>query len=173
MKKLLFTLLFVALPLMASAWSERPQEAPVAVTVGSMAPDFTLENVQGEKVSLSQLRGKVVIVNFWATWCPPCRSEMPSMEVLQRTFKDDGLVLLAINIEKEGRPVVEKFLKESPYSFQILLDDNASVQNRYNVFQFPESFIVDRNGIVVKKVIGAVPWMSGNIYNLLHFMLKG
>ncbi|MCF6178500.1 MAG: TlpA family protein disulfide reductase [Geopsychrobacter sp.] len=172
MKKLLL-LLFLCFPLPALAGSDRPQVTPQLVTAGRMAPDFTLENMQGENVTLSQFRGKVVIVNFWATWCPPCRREMPSMEVLHQTFKDDDLVLLAINVENGGRGVVSGFLKESPYSFPILLDSQAEVQKLYGVFQFPESFIVDRNGLVVKKVIGAVPWMGGDIYNLLHFMLKG
>jgi len=173
MKKILFLLLLVSLPVFSFASSERPQAAPRAVSVGSLAPDFTLENMQGKKVSLSQYRGKVVIVNFWATWCPPCRREMPSMEVLYQTFKDEGLVLLAINVEKEGRRAVAKFLQESPYTFPILIDDQSEAQKLYNVFQYPESFIVDPNGVVVKKVIGAVPWMGGDIYNLLHFMLKG
>lgn len=172
MKKLLL-LLLVLLPALACAGSERPKDTPRSLTIGSIAPDFSLENMQGERVSLSQLRGKVVIVNFWATWCPPCRSEMPSMEVLHQTFKDDGLVLLAINVEQGGRQAVAKFLQESPYSFPILLDEQREVQNLYGVFQFPESFIIDRNGVVVKKVIGAVHWMGGDLYNLLHFMLKG
>jgi peroxiredoxin len=173
MKKLLFLLLFVSLPLPAFAGGERPQESPQVVRVGSIAPDFTLENMQGEKVSLAQLRGKVVIVNFWATWCPPCRAEMPSMEVLHQTFKDDDFVMLAINVEKNGRETVTGFLRESPYSFPILLDDRSKAQNLYGVFQYPVSFIVDRSGMVVKKVTGAVHWMSGDVYNLLHFMLKG
>ncbi len=177
MKKLLFLpmflMLFVCLPALGFAGSDRPQEQPRVVAAGSIAPDFTLENMQGEKVSLSQFRGKVVIVNFWATWCPPCRNEMPSMEVLHQTFKDDDLVLLAINVEKNGHQVVADFLQESPLSFPILLDDQNQVQNLYGVFQYPESFIVDRDGVVLKKVIGAVHWMGGDIYNLLHFMLKG
>ena len=173
MKKHLFLLLFVFLPFITFAGSERPQSSPQAVEVGSIAPDFTLENMQGEKVSLEQFRGKVVILNFWATWCPPCRNEMPSMEVLHQTFKDDDLVLLAINVEKEGRKQVARFLQESPYSFPILLDDENQVLMRYRVFQYPESFIVDRSGVVVKKVIGAVHWMGGDLYNLLHFMVKG
>lgn len=175
MKKFLVIplLLFFGLPVLAFASSERPAISPQVVRAGSPAPDFTLENMQGETVNLSQLRGKVVIVNFWATWCPPCRQEMPSMEVLHQTFKDDDLVLLAVNVEKSGRKAVAKFLQDSPYSFPILLDDKQQVQNLYSVFQYPASFIVDRNGIIVKKVIGAVHWMGGDIYNLLHFMLKG
>jgi peroxiredoxin len=173
MKKLLLLLLLLCLPPEASAWSERPKDVPLAVSAGASAPDFSLETMSGEKISLAQLRGKVVIVNFWATWCPPCRSEMPSMELLHQTFKDEGLVLLAINVEKEGPSLVADFLTENPYSFPVLLDEQATVQNLYGVFQFPESFIVDRNGKVVKKVIGAVHWMSGDLYNLLHFMLKG
>ncbi len=173
MKSLLLLLLLVNLPTLTFAGAERPQDAPRVVAVGSVAPDFTLENMQGEKVNLSQYRGKVVIVNFWATWCPPCRTEMPSMEVLHETFKDDGLVLLAINVEQSGAKVVSEFLKESPYSFPILLDEQNQTQNSYTVFQYPSSFIVDREGIVVKKLVGAVHWMGGDIYNLLHFMLKG
>lgn len=173
MKKLVFLclLLFVAAPTLAGA--ESFQQKSKIVVAGDPAPDFTLENMQGEKVSLAQMRGKIVIVNFWASWCPPCRREMPSMEILHKTFKDDGLVLLAVNVEKEGRKSIAKFLQSSPYSFPILIDDEATAQNLYGVFQFPESFIIDRNGVVVKKVIGAVNWMGGDLYNLLRFMLKG
>ena len=173
MRIFLLTLLIVCLPLSALAWSGNSQGGRVGAIAGLAAPDFTLENLQGEKVRLSDLRGKVVIVNFWATWCPPCRLEMPSMEALYQTFKEDDLVLLAVNVEQDGRESVDRFLQENPYSFPILFDEDAQVQNAYGVFQFPESFIIDRNGIVVKKVIGAIHWMGGDIYNLLHFMLKG
>jgi peroxiredoxin len=150
-----------------------PFSALAGAAVGSAAPDFSLQDMQGRQVRLSDLRGKVVIVNFWATWCPPCRAEMPSMETLYQTFKNDDLVLLALNVEEDGRELIEKFLQESPYSFPILLDSETEVQQRYGVFQFPESFIIDRNGVVVKKVIGAVHWMDGDLYRLLHFMVKG
>lgn len=173
MKKLFLFCCLALFALNAHAGSERPQQPPRVLSAGSIAPDFTLENMRGEQVSLSQLRGKVVIVNFWATWCPPCKAEMPSMEALHQTFKDDDLVLLAINVEKEGRKAVARFLQESPYSFPILLDTDSSVQNLYGVFQYPESFIIDRNGVIVKKVIGAVHWMGGDLYNLLHFMVRG
>lgn len=173
MIKLLLILLLSGSAMTAFAGSEPPPQAPRIVAVGSVAPDFTLENTKGEKIRLSGLRGKVVIVNFWATWCPPCRQEMPSMETVYQTFAEDDLVLLAINVEKEGRTVVADFLKETPYSFPILYDENSRIQDLYGVYQLPESFILDRNGVVVKKIIGAVHWMGGDLYNLLHFMTKG
>ncbi|MCF6267770.1 MAG: TlpA family protein disulfide reductase [Desulfuromusa sp.] len=141
--------------------------------VGNVAPDFTLTNMQGEKVSLSQLRGKVVILNFWATWCPPCREEMPSMEQLYRDFKEKGLILLAINVEENGEQAVTKFLQRTPYSFPILLDKDGIAQNAYGVFRFPESFIIDRNGVVVEKIIGGRDWFSGQTFKLIDFLVNG
>lgn len=150
-----------------------PFSASAAVTVGAAAPDFSLQDMQGRQVQLSDLRGKVVIVNFWATWCPPCRAEMPSMDTLYQTFKDDGLVLLAINVEEGSRELVQNFLQKSAYTFPILLDAETEVQQRYGVYQLPQSFIIDPKGLVVKKIIGAVDWTKGDLYSLLHFMVKG
>lgn len=138
-----------------------------------VAPDFTLMNMQGEPVSLSQYRGKVVILNLWATWCPPCREEMPSMEGLYRKYKDQGLVILAVSADENGKKAVSQFLQRTPYSFPILLDSDSVVQNAYGVFRFPESFIIDRNGIVVKKIIGGHNWMSGSTFELINFLLNG
>jgi len=128
------------------------------VAVDQSAPDFTLSDLNGRSYTLSQLRGKVVIVNFWATWCPPCRKEMPSMEQLHRELSGEGLVLLAINIEKDGRRTVAQFLSSNPHSFPILLDEQEVVQKRYGVYQFPESFIIRKDGIIDDKVIGAIDW---------------
>ena len=151
------------------------QEQPVAKggLVGQTAPDFTLTDMQGQKVTLSQFRGKVVVLNFWATWCPPCREEMPSMERLYRNLESQGLVLLAVNIEKNGKTAVSKFLQKTPYTFPILLDDESVVQNTYGVFRFPESFIIDRNGVVIDKVIGGRNWLSGPIFKVINFLLNG
>ncbi|MCD6186731.1 MAG: TlpA family protein disulfide reductase [Desulfuromusa sp.] len=138
-----------------------------------LAADFTLTNMQGEQISLSQYRGKVVILNFWATWCPPCREEMPSMERLYRNHKDQGLVMLAINVDENGKKAVSQFLRRTPYSFQILLDSDNVAQNAYGVFRFPESFIIDRNGMMVKKIIGGRDWLSGSTFELIKFLLNG
>ena len=138
-----------------------------------LAADFTLTNMQGEQVSLSQYRGKVVILNFWATWCPPCREEMPSMERLYQKYKDQGLVILAVSADENGKKAVSQFLQKTPYSFPILLDSDNIAQNAYGVFRFPESFIIDRNGMVVKKIIGGRDWLSGSTYELINFLMNG
>ncbi len=151
-------------------------EAPIPIggLVGSPAPDFTLTDMAGNPVSLSQFKGKVVILNFWATWCPPCRDEMPSMEKLYNEYGDKGLVMLAINVEEKGRKTVAKFLKKTPYSFPILLDDKKSVSTKlYEVFRYPESFIIDRNGVVVEKIIGGIHWTSGSAFERVKFLLGG
>lgn len=173
-KGMLLLLLFASLAL--AGCSEQQDEQPRAtsgVGKGQQAPDFTLSDMQGKKVSLADFRGKVVLINFWASWCPPCRKEMPSMERLYRQYQQQGLVILAVNVEKNGAQAVQRFLQQTPYSFPILLDTDAEVQNRYKVFRFPESFIIDRNGKVVEKVIGAIDWTSGSTFELIKFLLDG
>ena len=141
--------------------------------VGNPAPDFTLTDMHGQEVALSQFRGKVVILNFWATWCPPCREEMPSMERLYRDYESKGLVMLAVNVEENGKKMVGQFLQKTPYSFPILLDSDSIAQNAYGVFRFPESFIIDRNGVVVEKIIGGRDWLSGPTFKVISFLLNG
>lgn len=169
---ILFSCAVVLLGLSGCSESETELQ-PVAATPvqGQSAPDFTLTDMQGAKVSLSGLRGKVVILNFWATWCPPCREEMPSMEKLHQQFNDQGLVILAVNVEKDAA-ALKNFLQQNGYSFPVLQDKKSEVQNLYKVFRFPESFIIDRNGQVVQKVIGAIDWTSGPVIKLIKFMLE-
>jgi len=129
------------------------------VRVGTVAPDFSLPTYDGGTVTLSQLRGKVVMINFWATWCPPCRTEKPTMETLYQKFRERGdFELLAVNVEEDARQALASYLARTPYSFPIPLDSQGQVQKLYQVFRFPESFIIDRNGIVVDHVIGARDW---------------
>ena len=137
------------------------------------APDFTLEDMQGKKVSLSDFRGKIVVMNFWATWCPPCIEEMPSMEKLHQRFKGEDFVLLAINAEENGRAAVEKFLKKKSFTFPILLDEDAVVQQLFNIYRLPETLIINRNGEIVTKVLGGRDWMDSEILRVLDFMVKG
>lgn len=144
-----------------------------AIQANKKAPDFTLEDMQGNKVSLSDFKGKVVVVNFWATWCPPCIEEMPSMEKLHQKFKGDDFVLLAVNAEENSRPLVERFLKKNPYTFPVLLDQDAKVQQMYGVYRFPETIIINRQGEIVTKVLGGRDWMDEEIVSVLSFMVNG
>lgn len=159
--------------LVASSGSRSPGEWVKSVVVGDLAPDFELEDTKGNKVSLSDLRGKIVMVNFWATWCPPCIEEMPSMERLNGTLAGDDFVMLAINTEENGRNLVPAFLDKTPYTFPILYDDKGVVQKRYGVFKFPESFIIHKDGTVAEKIIGPLDWSSPKTISYFKDLIKG
>lgn len=178
MRILMKLLALVALFSLLSGCDESQQSVSASATgrgavIGAAAPDFTLTDINGNRVSLSQFRGKVVLVNFWATWCPPCREEMPSMERLYRHYSEQGMVLLAINIEENGEQAVSQFLQGNDYTFPILLDTRAEVQNAYQVFRFPETFVVDQNGVIIDHVVGARNWMSGTLVKRINFLLNG
>lgn len=147
------------------------QSRPAAL-VGEVAPDFTLMNMDGEPVTLSELKGQVVVINFWATWCPPCREEKPTMEKLYQRFKDEGLMVLAVNVEENGHQVVSQYLMNYHYSFPIVLDPKAAVQSQYGVFRYPESFVVDRDGVVVERIIGGRDWMANPTYRMIESLVK-
>lgn len=144
-----------------------------AVAVGDLAPDFQLEDTKGNKVALSELRGKVVMLNFWATWCPPCKEEMPSMEQLNKIMAGEDFVMLAINTEKNGRSVVPDFLKKNPHDFTVLYDDQGTVQQAYGVYKFPESFIIRKDGTIDQKVIGVINWSSPETVTYFKSLTKG
>nr|WP_256502643.1 TlpA disulfide reductase family protein [Desulfuromonas sp. KJ2020] len=138
------------------------------VVVGSIAPDFTLKNLKGEPVSLAQFRGKVVFLNFWASWCPPCREEMPSMERLNEVFGSSDFVMLAVNVEDDGPRSVPEWLKENPYTFPILFDPQGQEKMRYGVTAIPETFLIDKKGVVVDRFLGAYDWSS--VYTLKEIL---
>ncbi|PKM44421.1 MAG: TlpA family protein disulfide reductase [Gammaproteobacteria bacterium HGW-Gammaproteobacteria-1] len=118
-----------------------------AVTSGSAAPDFVLKSAAGSNVRLSEMRGQVVMINFWASWCGPCRQEMPLLEKLQQRYARLGFVMLGVNVEEQSQ-AAQKFLKDVPVSFPILWDTSNSVSRLYAVKAMPTSVIVDRDGKV-------------------------
>ncbi len=166
----LFLLLFFSLSATLIA-AGNSQAGPLRV--GQLAPDFTLKDVKGRSYTLSELRGKVVLVNFWATWCPPCRAEMPSMEKLNAMLPSDDFVLLAINAEEDALDIVKEYLQESPHSFPVLLDGETAVQKQFGVYAFPETFIIRRDGIIADHVIGAIDWTGPKVLNLIKFLING
>jgi len=158
---------------MVAGSSRLPYESAQLVDVGAQAPDFQLEDTKGNKVSLADLRGKVVLVNFWATWCPPCRAEMPSMEKLNESMAGEDFIMLAINVEENGRSVVPEFLNRSPHSFPILYDDQGVVQKLYGVYKFPESFVIRKDGVIDDKVVGAIDWAHPETIAYFKELAKG
>ena len=124
--------------------------------VGEPAPDFTLQNLDGESVSLSDFEGRPVLINFWNTGCPPCRGEMPYLQEVYDERRDTELVLLTINIG-QSVSTVEAFLEENNLALPVLLDSDGAVTQRYGMPGIPTTFFIDRDGILRAKVIGAFP----------------
>ena len=123
------------------------------------APEFALEDLSGRVIGLRNFRGKVVFLNFWATWCRPCRREMPAMEELHREFRDRGLEIVAVNF-REGKDDIWKFLQELGVTFTVLLDRDGKVSEQYGVWHLPVSYIINRRGEFVGKVSGSREWDS-------------
>jgi peroxiredoxin len=127
---------------------------------GVTAPDFTLPGLDGTMVRLSDLKGKVVFLNIWATWCPPCVEEMPSMEKLYQKLKGKDFEILAVSIDKNGAEAVTPFMKKYNLSFTALIDSKESLKYKYQTTGVPESYIIDKNGTIVEKVMGPRNWAS-------------
>ena len=122
---------------------------------GFLAPDFTLDSLQGEKVALSDLRGKIVVLNFWATWCLPCRVEMPALERSYEQYKDSGLVILGANMtNQDSEREVVSFVQEFGLTFPVLLDRDGSVGYLYQIRGLPTTFFINREGIIRTVVVG-------------------
>lgn len=137
--------------------------APAPV-VGAPAPDFVLKDLAGNTVKLSDYAGKPVLINFWATWCEPCRAEMPAIEDRYKTYAGSGFVVLAVNVA-EPADLVSPYVKELGLTFPIVLDTGASVTELYRVFGFPTSFWVDGKGTIVAQHVG--PMFEDQIDNYL------
>jgi peroxiredoxin len=138
-----------------------------------LAPDFSLVDLEGRAVRLSALRGKVVLVNVWTTWCPPCREEMPSMDRLYRALESEGFALLAVSQDDQGRAVVDAFVREVPVSFPVLLDPERQVGSAYGVWGYPETFVIDREGLIVERVIGPRDWDTPEQKQQLRDLMAG
>jgi cytochrome c biogenesis protein CcmG, thiol:disulfide interchange protein DsbE len=126
-----------------------------APQAGFAAPDFTLKSPDGRNYSLSELKGQAVLVNLWATWCLPCRAEMPTIEKMYQEYKDRGLVVIAIDMTYQDNPSsVVPFSQELGLTFPILLDETGIVASAYQLRSLPSSFFIDRKGIIQEVIIG-------------------
>jgi len=159
----IFALFFVGAP---AAWEVadalRPEPPPIPAALrgerlDQPAIDFELTTLEGQPLRLSELKGKVVLVNFWATWCPPCVEELPSLQRLYGRLKGEGFELLAVS-EDEGADEVRAFFKGQLPDFPILMDEGQGVTRSYGTFKFPETWVVDREGRLRALFVGPRDW---------------
>ena len=140
--------------------------------VGYLAPDFSLRNLKGNYESLDSFRGQVVVLNFWATWCAPCRVEMPSFEKLYRRYRSEGVAVLAVTLDKNAGPKIKSFVDEYELSFPILLDEKGEVERLYPSMTIPFTYVIDSEGRVVARVDGAKNWESNETFEAIEYLLK-
>ena len=136
------------------------------------APEFTLSDVEGRPVRLRDFQGKLVFVNFWATWCPPCRLEMPSMERLYQTFKQTDFAMLAVSIDRQGVQVVKPFMEELKLTFPSLVDSNMEVARRFGLRGLPTTYLIDREGRLIGAAVGGRDWYSTEAKALIAGLLR-
>ena len=155
------------------AQASSPLDDLLVVPEGSRqtAPDFIIENLRGGDASLEDYKGSIVLLNFWATWCMPCRAEMPGMETLWHKYKDQGFVIVAISIDEGSKKRVEKFIEIFDLSFPVLLDPESKVNDLYKVYNMPTSFLIDRNGKIISRIVGSDDWTSEEAIQLVETLL--
>jgi peroxiredoxin len=169
---------FLAITTLLVVWSLKQNNPSfqsanqVPIRVGLPAPDFTLPGLDGKKVSLSDYRGKVVFVNIWATWCPPCVEEMPSMQNLYQKLKSENFEIMAVSIDSQGAKVVAPFMKKYKLTFPALMDSMGTIKRIYKATGVPESYIIDKDGILAKKVIGPLDWSQPDILRLFRDLIQ-
>jgi peroxiredoxin len=134
------------------------------------APDFTLKDLNGTNVSLSSLKGKVVLLNFWASWCPPCKAEMPSMNKLYKEIRAKGFEIVAVSTDN-SLSTIKEFLAKSRVDFTVLFDEKKTVSREYKVFSMPTTFLIDRNGFIVEKYYGEYDWTDPEVKKQIKKLL--
>jgi peroxiredoxin len=136
------------------------------------APDFSLKDLNGKKVGLKQFKGKIILLNFWATWCSPCKEEMPGLEVLHQKFKGKNFVLLAISVDYGGFKPVQEFINKQHYTFSVLLDPKCEALDLFEIKGIPTTFIIDKKGRMVGRAIGPRDWKSPEVFSLINLLIE-
>ena len=140
--------------------------------LGEPAPNFTLQRDDGKPVSLGDFRGKILVVNFWATWCGPCVDEVPSLNKFAQEFKDKGVRVLGVSVD-EDPDAYRKFLAKYQISFLTVRNASRTVSESYGTFKLPESYIISRDGRVLQKVVGATNWTDPEMVNYVDGLVAG
>jgi cytochrome c biogenesis protein CcmG/thiol:disulfide interchange protein DsbE len=176
MKRLKLFILGIVIILVGFSWyvSRVHETGDQTAEVGKPAPNFSLEDSTGRTVHLSDYRGKFVVLNFWATWCPPCVTEAPSLEQLNHRFSESAqqrISVLTVSVDSDWEPV-KKFSEEHKLTFPILLDVHQSVPHEYGTFKYPETYIIDPSGLVRDKIIGGYNWMAPEALQYFDSLLR-
>ena len=146
------------------------QARPLAI--GDSAPDFSVPAFPSGSLDLKNYHGQIVVLNLWATWCPPCVEETPSLEQFAEKMRDRGVIVLSISVD-EDQKALQDFIQENHISYPVGRDPDRSLSARYGTFQFPETYILDRQGKVAEKVMGAIDWNDPRIQNFVLDLARG
>jgi len=172
MNKLIIIPLLILLSGTAQASASFANLSVVPEVARHSAPDFISENLLGGNAGLADYKGNLVLLNFWATWCMPCRAEMPGMETLWKKYKEQGFVVVAVSVDEGSRGRIETFSKLLDLSFPILLDPESKVSDLYKVSNMPTSFLIDRNGKIISRIVGTEEWSSAEAIELVEKLLS-
>lgn len=175
MKKILYLFALIALVALV-ACNRKESASPDKQAVPSenrLAPEIVVNGMNGFPLKLSDLKGKVVVLNFWATWCPPCREEIPSMIKLNKIMTGKPFQMVAVSIDEDGKPAIDSFFQTSGFSeLPAYIDPDSRAAKTYGITGVPESFIINKNGMVVKKFIGPLEWDSPDVTVFIEGLLK-
>ena len=171
MKKYFITGLMVIMVFSCGMGNAPEQAATSANSPLAKVHNFTLDALNGEKITLSSMKGYVVLLSFWAPWCPPCRQEMPSMQKLYETIGNEQFEILAIAV-KMNRAPVQKFINENKYSFPVLMDEDGRVARKYRVTAIPTNIIIDKSGAIVFREGGAKKWDSAASIKMIKDLIN-
>jgi peroxiredoxin len=140
-------------------------------SIGTGAPDFSIEDLSGDRVSLSSFRGKPVLLNFWATWCPYCRKERSHLNSLYQDYKDKGLIILSVSTDRKVEKV-KQYLKKMPADFMVLSDRKGGAASTYNVIGLPTSYLINSEGIIKHKITGYLDWSDSQSRKLIDGLIN-
>jgi thiol-disulfide isomerase/thioredoxin len=139
---------------------------------GFVAPQFSAQDLRGRSVAVDDFQGKVVLLNFWATWCPPCRREIPSLESLYQLRKDKGFEILAVNVDRTALSKVTSFVEQNRMTFPVLLNPQGDIGEKYWVRAIPTSFLLDKKGVIRWKVVGGREWSGSEVLEKIDQLLS-
>ncbi|MEO8128382.1 MAG: TlpA disulfide reductase family protein [Bryobacteraceae bacterium] len=162
--------ILLAVAFVAFVWVIKDSFEERIVNVGDKAPNFSITTERGKTVSVSDFGGKVLVLNFWATWCPPCIEEMPSLNQFAATMKDQGVVVLAVSIDKNEK-AYKTFLQRARPAFETAFDPDANISSEYGTFKWPETYVIDKTGKVTQKLISNQNWMDPQIVSGIKALL--